>query len=80
MAVSFTEEALRIMQDAVSIHEAIQPGHARKAADSSLHPASYSTYLPTATDMVSCVTRRFCLAILVALEYEIRVLGPFLDR
>lgn len=80
VAVSFSKETLRALQNAISLHKALPSADAVKRSYTGLPPASHYTYVEIANSLVTYEHCRFCLAWLASLVNANRVEGSLLDR
>ncbi len=80
MAVTLTEETLRIMQDTVPLHQALSSPNAQHRSTSGLPTPGYNTYMEELPDLVPLTARDVCLGGLAAMVHANHLEGSFLDR
>lgn len=80
MAIAFSKEALRTLQNPLSLYQTIPSSDATDSADSSISPEGLGTCGERILHVVSRDARCICLAFLVTMVDAFRVVGSFLDR
>lgn len=80
MAVTFAEEALRAMQDALPLHKAISSTYAQHGPTPNIFPASCCAHVEEHGHLIEISPRRVCLGGLATMVYADYMEGSFLDR
>jgi len=75
VALSFSKETLRIMQDTVQVHQTIQPEYAGDAPSHNIPSASHNTRISRNHLVVQSGVGGLGVAVLASVEYEICLLG-----
>lgn len=79
MAVSFSEETLRALQNVIQIHQAIPSTNATDITYTSLHPKGSYAHRQSFSHMVSSNVGGLHMALVVTVVDAIRVVGSLLD-
>lgn len=79
MAITFAEEALRAVQNPVSIHKTLSPKYAKLCPSTDFLASSCSAYLENPSDLVQISFGAFRLGGLASLVYADCLEGSFLD-
>lgn len=80
MAVTFTEKALRAVQNAFSLHKAIFSEHAEYGPSPNLPSESCCTYVAERCDFLTPAPCSVCLGVLVAMVHANHMEVSLLDR
>lgn len=80
MAITFSEEALRAVQDTFQIYKTISPGNAANLANTDLSAPGPDTHLQVFGDVVEVYPGYLHLARMAAMDNASGVAGPVLAR
>ena len=80
MAVAYTEEILRVVQNTLPVHQTLRRGHAETHPPGSFHTPSLVTPSLTHAGLVPSFVGSFCLACMLAMGNASRLGNDVLVR